>query len=72
MDKPEKVVRYGMVTWENQKLDQLRRDECLCLHCSNLKPNSPDNCTMAEIFFKLCQRFGMAMAVSRCSEWRLK
>jgi hypothetical protein len=37
-----------------------------------LKPESNENCVMAETMFALCRTAGMAVAVSRCASFEKK
>lgn len=69
MEKPKQVERYGKKVWEISKIDQIRRDNCMCLHCLKLKPGEKENCQIAQKLFEICQKHGNAMIVTRCEEW---
>ncbi len=71
-DKPVKGVFHGKEAWANPMMDNLRKDECLCLNCGNLKPNQPDNCPIAQYFFEICVKENVALAVTRCPLWKPK
>ncbi|KPJ85672.1 hypothetical protein AMJ57_02240 [Parcubacteria bacterium SG8_24] len=70
--KPVLEDHYGQEVWVNKTTEALRRDECLCLNCGNLRPNQPDNCPVAQAFFKLCVGENVALAVTRCPIWTPK
>ena len=53
--------------WTNVMLDSLRREECLCLNCQNL-----EDCSAAYHLYNECRKWNMALAVTRCPEWRAK
>jgi len=69
MEKPVQVERYGQTVWELPEMDKVRRDNCMCLHCGKLKKGDPNNCKIAEYFFKMCQQHGNAMIMTRCDSW---
>lgn len=67
-----KLHRYGRVVYEDVELDDHRRLSCLCKSCDRLIPGSENNCRQAEVLFALCRTVGMAVAVSRCAEFKAK
>lgn len=67
-----KLHRYGRVVYEDTELDDHRRLSCLCKSCERLTPRSDENCSHAEVLFALCRTVGMAVAVSRCAEYKAK
>ena len=70
MENPRIVERYGMAVWELPEMDKIRKDNCLCLHCGNLKPNQPDNCKIAQaIYENFCKVNGNAFIMTRCNTW---
>lgn len=75
MDSPGDVVavhKYGVDTLEDPVADAMRRERCLCLHCQRLNPGDVENCPSAEVLFALCKTRGMAMAVTRCMDYKQK
>lgn len=52
---------YGVSVLVNPTLEALRRTECLCLHCTRIP-----GCVQAAEFYRLCQLFNTALAVTRC------
>jgi len=57
----QKVERYGVMVWEHTEMDKLRKEHCLCLDCRVIK-----TCDIAKTFFKLCQTYNVAFAMTRC------
>jgi hypothetical protein len=68
-EQPVLEEHYGEKVWTNP-IDKIRHDECMCWHCSKLKPAQEDNCEIAESLFGICQRFGIATMITRCKEWQ--
>ena len=64
MNQPFQVMRYGVLVWENEAMDALRRKECLCLHCGSMK-----TCRTAGIGLGFCREFNIAFAMTRCPNW---
>ena len=64
MENPTKVTRYGAEVWENAKMDALRKEECLCLHCGNMK-----TCPTAKALYEIGCTRNLAMAITRCPAW---
>ncbi len=52
--------------WVNPVTETMRKDECLCLNCANLKPNQRDNCSFAQAFYDTCVKGKIALMVTRC------
>ena len=69
---PKQEAHYGQTVWVNPTTEPLRREECLCLNCDRLKPGQPDNCPVAQAFYEACVKGNVALAVTRCPEWRPK
>lgn len=66
------VQRYNKAVWENEEFEEKRRDNCMCLHCDKMKPDSVDHCKIAQKFFEICKEYGCAFILTRCSEWEKK
>ena len=62
-----KVERYGEEVWENDMMDTLRKEECLCLNCGEL-----GKCDIAKEGLELCKKWNCAFAMTRCKEWSPK
>jgi hypothetical protein len=70
--QPRKEMHYGQEVWVNPTTESIRKEECLCLNCGNLKPGQPDNCHIAQAFYQVCVQDNVALAVTRCPLWRPK
>ncbi len=70
--QPKQEIHYGEQVWVNPTTESLRRTECLCLNCDNLKPGRSDNCHMAKAFYQVCVEENVALAVTRCRLWKPK
>ena len=67
MGKVEKVVKYGVEVFSNLDADELRKTECLCLNCGNLRLDSrEDNCPIANRLYDICVAENVAMQITRC------
>ena len=62
---PVLVERYGKDVWSNAEMDALRKTECLCMNCWNF-----GDCETAMRLYELCKQFNLALAVTRCPEWK--
>ena len=56
--------KYSKMVWTHGEMDELRKAQCLCLHCQKLS-----SCMMARTLFELCQPHNVAMAITRCPNW---
>ena len=71
-EKPVQETHYNHTVWVNKTTESLRREECLCLNCENLKPNQPDNCHIAQAFYQICVKENVAMTITRCPLFKEK
>lgn len=71
-EQPKKEAHYGQKVWVNPITEALRKSECLCLNCGNLKPGQPDNCPIAQLFYEICVTNNVAIATTRCFIWKPK
>ena len=69
---PVQVVRHGQAVWENPTAEAIRVAECLCHHCDNLRPGTPEHCSIAQQFYEICKAHGTAFVLSRCDSWKEK
>ena len=58
------VERFGVLVWEDQITDVLRKEWCLCLRCVRL-----EGCEIAKEGYDLCCRHNIAFMVTRCPHW---
>lgn len=66
---PEQQVHYGAKVWVNPTTEAMRKTECLCWNCDNLKPDKPDSCAIAEALFQIIKRENLALTITRCPDW---
>jgi hypothetical protein len=54
--------------WQNTEMDELRREECLCLNCDRKNDKPPyGSCHVAKkIYETICLEHDMAMAITKC------
>lgn len=70
--QPVQEEHFGVLVWVNPTLEAIRHDECLCWNCALLKPEQPDNCSIAQRLYELCCETHIATPVTRCPVWQLK
>jgi len=59
--KTEKVEKYGKEVFSNVEMDKLRKTECLCLNCGDMK-----DCLTAKALYYVCKNSDVAMMITRC------
>ncbi len=69
---PKKEKHYNQEVFVNPTTESLRRTECLCLNCDDLKPGQTGNCPIAQLFYQICVKENIALTVTRCPNWKLK
>jgi hypothetical protein len=60
----QKEKYYGKLVWTHVEMDDLRREQCLCLNCQRMK-----FCPVAAKLYELCKKEDVALAVTRCPAW---
>lgn len=70
-NQPVQIEKYGNKVWTNETMDNLRKTECLCLNCANMKPGD-NNCPIANTLYQICLADNVAMAITRCPLWKPK
>jgi hypothetical protein len=71
--KPKQEFHYRQKVWVNPTTETIRKEECLCHNCDNLKTDKlVDNCTKAEALFQIIQRENVALIITRCPAWKPK
>ena len=65
MDNLIKIQKYGVLVWCNEKTDNLRREQCLCLNCGF----SNNGCDAADSLYEICKNKDIALMVTRCPKW---
>jgi hypothetical protein len=69
--EPIQQTHYGALVWVNPTTEELRKTECLCLNCSNMKFGDA-NCPIAKALYTICINSDVALAVTRCPLWTPK
>ncbi len=67
---PRQEEHYVEIVWVNPTTEAMRKAECLCWNCDNLKPDKPDNCVKAEALYQIIKRENVALMVTRCPDWK--
>ncbi len=62
---------YNEEVWTNPTTDVIRREECMCLHCSNMTYKKETNCPIAQQIYELCCTENIAFIMTRCKRYRL-
>ena len=65
--KVKRVMAHMAMVWQNERMDNLRKKECLCLNCRFI-----ENCDWASELFGMCKDHHLALAVTRCPDWEKK
>ena len=64
MNTPTLEEHYGVDVWTNKPIDNIRKEECLCLHCSK-----QPTCPIAKQLYEICKANDIAMCITRCKSW---
>jgi hypothetical protein len=64
MNTPIQEKHYDSTVWTNRFMDELRRHECLCLHCAK-----QPFCYVAKQLYGICKEENVAMCITRCEQW---
>lgn len=70
--KFEQYNHNSKEVWVNSHLRGMHKQYCLCNHCAKFKPDSNDNCEIAEQVFTIDKQFGIATPVWECPEFNNK
>lgn len=60
---------HGQRVWVREDLLGLHRDHCLCNSCGKFKPDTPDNCPIAALLYRVCVLAGLTTPVWECPEF---
>jgi len=70
--QPVKEVRFKHEVWVNPTTESLRLTECLCLNCYEGPNGDPKaHCYIADTLYQLCRTRHIALAVTRCPNWKI-
>ena len=68
-----KVIHYehhGANVAVYEKLKGKHREHCLCHHpCAKFKPNTPENCPIAQAAYENCDKFNIVTPMWECAEF---
>ncbi len=64
-NEPVKKEKYDTEVYVNEDMDEIRKDECLCLNCMDL-----GKCKTAKKGYELCVEENIAFMVTRCPCWK--
>lgn len=71
METPVQVVKHGKTVWHTPTMDgAIREEHCMCYHCGDMKPGSPDHCKIAAAFYEICKENGCAFILTRCGSFK--
>ena len=61
---------HGVIVKVRPELKGKHREYCLCFSgCKNFKPNTPENCLIAQALFENCVKFNVTTPVWECPEY---
>ena len=61
---------HGALVAVDKDLMGKHREHCLCFRCEQFKPNTPENCDLAEQNFRACKINDMVMPVWECPQYK--
>jgi len=70
-----KIIWYehhGRMVAVDENLKGKHGEHCLCFRCSHFKPDTPENCDLAEQNFRACKINDMTMPVWECPQFAEK
>jgi hypothetical protein len=62
----EKYVHHGGEVFVFSELKGQHRSHCLCFVCAAFKPNTPENCPIAQATFENCVKFNTTTPMYEC------
>lgn len=63
---------HGWDVWVKVDLQGKHRDHCLCFSCDKFKPDTSDNCKIAQAIYNNCVKFGITTPMWECPEFLIK
>lgn len=67
--KHERYEHHGNEVWVDSALKGLHRAYCLCFQCAKFKPNTDENCPIAQSTYENCVEHGLVTPVWECPEF---
>ena len=68
----EKYEHHGKEVSVKTELKGKHRDHCLCYGCDKFKPDTEDNCEIANAVFENCTDFHIVSPVWECPKFQEK
>ena len=69
----EKYIHHGVEVSVISEVKGTHRKRCLChQNCKFFKPNSPDNCPIAQSLYSLCINHNLVTPVFECGRFESK
>jgi hypothetical protein len=72
MKEFEKYKHHSGEVWVRSNLKGKHKEHCLCFSCEKFKPNTPENCTIADENFELCKKHNLVLPVWECHTFKNK
>lgn len=70
MSKHERYEHHGAMVSVRKDLKGKHKEHCLCYApCAKFKPNTPDNCPLAQGVYALCVTQDMVLPVWECPDF---
>ena len=70
MQGVEKCVHHGVEVSVISEVKGLHRQHCLChQNCKHFKPNTPENCEIAQANYELCVKHNLTTPVYECAKY---
>jgi hypothetical protein len=63
---------HGTWVFVDSELKGKHTEHCLCYRCTRYKPNTSENCIIAQDNFILCVRYKIVTPVYECPKFSLK
>lgn len=64
-----KYAHHNIPVWVRADLKGKHRDYCLCYECKKFKPNTSENCPIAQAVYENCVKFGITTPMWECPDW---
>ena len=72
MPKFMKYEHHGEVVWVDADLKGKHTEHCLCFSCEKFKPDTPENCPIAEQNYQMCVQHSLVTPVYECPKFQAK
>lgn len=70
MSEYECYEHWGQQVYVKSDLKGKHRKHCLCFSCKCFKPNTVNNCHIAQAAYENCAKFGTVTPVWECPKFR--